>query len=88
MRRTGPKQLLFDVTRDPGERDELAARHPDRVRRLKAMLDAWEKDVGGRGAGWPVTTIVRGQLPVTSFRSEKNPRLRVELIPQFTGTLW
>jgi arylsulfatase A-like enzyme len=41
----GPKQLLFDVARDPGERDELTARHPDRVRRLKAMLDAWEKDV-------------------------------------------
>ncbi len=43
----GPKQLLFDVARDPAERDELTARHPDRVRRLKAMLDAWEKDVGG-----------------------------------------
>ena len=41
----GQKQLLFDVARDPGERDELTARHPDRVRRLKAMLDAWEKDV-------------------------------------------
>jgi len=41
----GPKQLLFDVARDPGERDELTARHPDRVRRLKAQLDAWEKDV-------------------------------------------
>ena len=43
----GPKQLLFDVARDPGERDDLTARHPDRVRRLKGMLDAWEKDVGG-----------------------------------------
>jgi arylsulfatase A-like enzyme len=43
----GAKQLLFDVTRDPGERDDLAARHPERVRRLKGMLDAWEKDVGG-----------------------------------------
>jgi arylsulfatase A-like enzyme len=44
---TGAKQLLFDVTRDPGERDDLAARYPDRVRRLKDMLDAWEKEVGG-----------------------------------------
>jgi arylsulfatase A-like enzyme len=42
----GSKQLLFDVVRDPGERDDLAAQHPDRVRRLKEMLDAWEKDVG------------------------------------------
>jgi arylsulfatase A-like enzyme len=47
---TGAKQLLFDVTRDPGERDDLAARHPDRVRRLKEMLDAWEQDVGGTTA--------------------------------------
>jgi arylsulfatase A-like enzyme len=44
---TGAKQLLFDVTRDPGERDDLAARYPDRVRRLKESLDAWEKDVAG-----------------------------------------
>jgi arylsulfatase A-like enzyme len=43
----GSKQLLFDVTRDLAEREDLAARYPDRVRRLKAMLDAWEKDVGG-----------------------------------------
>jgi len=43
----GAKQLLFDVGRDPGERDDLAAQHPDRVRRLKEMLDAWDQDVGG-----------------------------------------
>jgi arylsulfatase A-like enzyme len=46
----GSKQLLFDVSRDPGERDDLAARHPDRVRRLMEMLNAWEKDVGGTAA--------------------------------------
>ncbi len=46
----GSKQLLFDVTRDPGERDDLAAQHSDRVRRLKEMLDAWEKDVAGTAA--------------------------------------
>jgi arylsulfatase A-like enzyme len=43
----GSKQLLFDVARDPGERDDLAAQHPERVLRLKEMLDAWEQDVGG-----------------------------------------
>ena len=30
----------------------------------------------------------RCQLPVISFSNEKNPRLRPELRPQFTGTLW
>ncbi len=38
---------MIAVSRDQGERDDLAARHPDRVRRLKEMLDAWEKDLGG-----------------------------------------
>ena len=47
----GLKQLLFDVTRDPGEREDLAARYPDRVRRLKEMLDAWEKDIAGASGG-------------------------------------
>jgi arylsulfatase A-like enzyme len=41
----GSLQLLFDVGRDAGERDDLAARHPDRVQKLKAQLEAWEKDV-------------------------------------------
>ena len=43
-------QLLFDVGRDAGERDDLAARHPDRVQKLKAQLEAWEKDVDADAA--------------------------------------
>jgi arylsulfatase A-like enzyme len=41
-------QFLFDVSRDPGERDDLAARFPDRVRTFKQLLDSWEKDVDAR----------------------------------------
>ena len=41
----GNIQLLFDVTRDPGERHDLAAQHPDLVTKLKAQIEAWEKDV-------------------------------------------
>jgi arylsulfatase A-like enzyme len=41
----GSQQLLFDVGRDAGERDDLAVRHPDRVQKLKAQIEAWEKDV-------------------------------------------
>ncbi len=44
------QQLLFDVGRDAGERDDLAARHPDRVQKLKAQLEAWEKDVDAEAA--------------------------------------
>jgi arylsulfatase A-like enzyme len=41
----GEQQLLFDVTRDPGERDDQAARYRDRVQTFKQLLDAWERDV-------------------------------------------
>ena len=46
----GSQPLLFDVSRDLGERDDLAARHPDRVRTLKGLLEAWEKDVDAEAA--------------------------------------
>jgi arylsulfatase A len=37
--------FLFDVTSDPGERNDLAARNPDTLRRLEALFRAWEKSV-------------------------------------------
>ena len=36
---------LFDVSHDPGERNDLTAEHPELVRKLNAALDAWEKEV-------------------------------------------
>jgi arylsulfatase A len=47
----GPQQLLFDLSKDLGERNDLAAAHPDRVRTLKAMIEAWEKDVAQSAVG-------------------------------------
>jgi arylsulfatase A-like enzyme len=43
----GTLQLLFDVKRDPGERNDLAVQRPEVVRMLKPLIDAWEKDVDG-----------------------------------------
>jgi arylsulfatase A-like enzyme len=42
--------LLFDLSLDPGERTDLAARRPDLVATLKRLLADWEADVdqGGR----------------------------------------
>jgi arylsulfatase A-like enzyme len=37
--------MLFDVRRDPAERDDLASRHPDVVRSLWPLIGQWEKDV-------------------------------------------
>src|SRR2546421_13085100 len=33
---------LFDVSQDPGERNDLTAEHPELVRKLNAALDEWE----------------------------------------------
>lgn len=37
--------LLFDLGDDPGERIDLAARHPELVVMLKRLLAEWERDV-------------------------------------------
>ncbi|MGE4003412.1 MAG: arylsulfatase [Planctomycetaceae bacterium] len=42
-----PRFELYDLTSDPGERNDLAAIHPAEVQRLKAAYDAWFADVSG-----------------------------------------
>ena len=37
--------LLFDLSTDPGERNEMAPRRPDLVRDLRQQIRAWEQDV-------------------------------------------
>jgi len=39
------RYLLFDVSKDLVERDDISATHTDVVKRLVLMLRAWEKDV-------------------------------------------
>jgi arylsulfatase A-like enzyme len=46
----GDDLLLFDLKADLGERRDLAARHPEIVRRLRSLLGAWEKDVDAEAA--------------------------------------
>jgi arylsulfatase A-like enzyme len=41
----GGNFYLFDVAEDPGERHDLTAEHPELVPKLKAAIDAWERDV-------------------------------------------
>ncbi len=40
-------RFLFNVRTDPGERDDLAGRDPARVKAMRALVTAWEKDVDG-----------------------------------------
>jgi arylsulfatase A-like enzyme len=44
-------RMLFDVRRDPGERNDLAGRQPARVKAMRALVDAWEKDVDEEAGG-------------------------------------
>ena len=39
---------LFNLRDDPGERTNLAAREPDRVKALREKLQAWRTDVGAK----------------------------------------
>jgi arylsulfatase A len=43
--------LLFDLSVDPGERTDLAARRPDLVATLRRLLADWEADVDQAGPG-------------------------------------
>ena len=47
----GDDLLLFDLPRDIGERNDVAASHPAIVRELMALLTAWEADVDGEAKG-------------------------------------
>jgi len=47
----GNNFYLFDVAKDPGERNDLTASHPDLVRKLNAALDQWEKDGAMKKSG-------------------------------------
>ncbi|MEQ1859214.1 MAG: sulfatase [Chthoniobacteraceae bacterium] len=39
---------LFNLASDTGEKTDLAAREPERVKALRAELHAWQKDVGAK----------------------------------------
>jgi hypothetical protein len=41
----GPQEFLYNLAVDIGERNDLAAAQPNRVRSLKAFRDAWEAKV-------------------------------------------
>ncbi|MEP7000525.1 MAG: hypothetical protein ABI969_08590 [bacterium] len=37
--------MLFNVRADLGERDDVIRRHPEVAKRLRPLLDTWERDV-------------------------------------------
>ena len=55
-----PKAALYDLTKDIGEKKDVAAEHPEVVKRLRGYLAEFEKELGAgnnlsencRPAGW------------------------------------
>jgi arylsulfatase A-like enzyme len=43
----GPNTFVFDLSKDVGERTDLASTRTDIARALRPLLAAWEKDVDG-----------------------------------------
>jgi arylsulfatase A-like enzyme len=41
--KAGERVELFEITRDPNEKTDLAAKHPEKVKELRARLDAYAK---------------------------------------------
>jgi arylsulfatase A-like enzyme len=41
----GYRSVLYDLRRDPAERRDVAAGHPDELDRLQKLLDAWTADI-------------------------------------------
>jgi arylsulfatase A-like enzyme len=52
--RDGTHEFLFDLARDPGERDDLAARDTTRLADLRRRLAAWEAEVDAERATSPL----------------------------------
>lgn len=48
-----PRYELYDMANDPGERTDIAGRHPDLVEKMKAQYERWFDDVCARWAKTP-----------------------------------
>ena len=47
--RGGDREYLFDLSTDPGEKQNLASRHPDVANRLRARLTVWSNELNPPG---------------------------------------
>jgi arylsulfatase A-like enzyme len=72
--RLQPEKALYNLDKDVGETTDVAAANPDVVKRMRAFVDAMEKDLGvtGRGPGVrecdkvpsPKPLTLSGEMPV------------------------
>lgn len=72
-----PAWALYDMSADPGERNNVIDAHPDVAASMKAAYERWLADVGGT-RGYPAPRIIVGtshENPVTLTRQDwRGPR--------------
>lgn len=64
-----PEIQLFDRARDPGDRHDIAARHPDVVRRLLGLLESWRPSA-------EASRLPRGEQATEGLSQQELERLR------------
>lgn len=86
-----PRAELYDLTRDPGETDNLVAKYPDRAKRMKEqlvrLLESWPESVSARHQPDPETVaglrslgyLGGGQVPEPSAHGLPDPKDRLHL---------
>jgi arylsulfatase A-like enzyme len=67
-----PPVLLYDVSQDPKETTDLAAREPERVAKMTAALAAWKASVEKSLAGADYTGSDAAPLPATPRNKKRN----------------
>jgi hypothetical protein len=68
--------LLYDVSKDPKETTDLAAKEPERVAQMKAALEAWKASVETSLAGADYSGVEPGTLPPAGSRKTRKKDIR------------
>jgi len=68
---------LYNLETDLGERDDVAAQHPDIVKRLQALVAAMDKDLGAKSNGPGVRPSGRVARPAGLWLPGKAPSKEV-----------
>jgi len=75
LRVEGNEDLLFDLSKDPGERRNLARSEPGKLAKLKSLLSEWEKDLGPpkwtEGAKWEKNQVMKHRPEVDTRAKER-----------------
>ena len=75
IRVQGNPDLLFDLAKDPGEKTNLAGKHPDKVKDLKVALAAWETGLAPprwrEGKVWERNQVMKHRMDVIGRAMER-----------------